>query len=132
MDVETYLDIHSFSNKKKLESIEAHNPLFNFNSVPGYETPSGKRGVVSSAEYMNDLLHSREFWLDANDRGYEMNYEVIEAARELAGSFVAKPVGAIIDPIFLPVATIGVEIAGLVLYVEHKAFEWAINHYFTE
>jgi len=132
MDVETYLDIHSFSNKKKLEAIEAHNPIFWFNAVPGYESPSGKRAVVSFAQYKHDLVNSREFWLDANDAGYAMNYEVIEGARELASSFVAKPLGMIIDPLFLPVATIGIEIANVVLYVEHKAFEWAINHYFTE
>lgn len=132
MDPLIYLDIHSFSNVKKKQAIDVYNPLFNFNGIPGYHSPSGKRAVVSIAQFQDNLLNSREFWLNANDAGYAMNYEVIEGARAIAGSVMAKPVGAIIDPIFLPVATIAVEIAAVVLYVENKAFEWAINHYFNE
>jgi len=127
-----YLEIHSFSNEKKNQAIEVYNPLFNFNGAPGYYSSSGKRAVVSIMQFQHDLLSSREFWLDANDAGFAKNYQVIEGARAIASSVMAKPVGAIIDPIFLPVATIAVEIAAAVLYVEHKALQWAINHYFNE
>jgi len=132
MNAKTYLDIHSFSNKKKQQAIDAYNPLFTFNGVPGYNSPSGKRAVISFAQYKYNLLSSRQFYLDANKAAYDQNYQVIEGARELAGSMYAKPLGVIIDPIFLPAAAVAVEIAAVVLYVEHKALEWAINHYFSE
>lgn len=130
MDASSYLDIHSFSSKKKKILTSGYSHLSAINSVRGYDTASGQRSLVSRAQFETNWLNNKQNWLDANDRGYEMNYEVIEAARDILGAPAAKPVGAAFDPVLLPTAVIGVEIANAVLWVEHKAIESYINWYF--
>jgi hypothetical protein len=130
MSPDLYLKIHAFSNPKLEIEAAAYSHLSSNNPTSHNQTPSGKRSNISFHQYQTELSQSKDFWLDANERGYERNYEVIEMFRDITGSVYAKPIGAAIDPVMLPTLVLGVEIANALLYVEHKVFEMAINYHF--
>lgn len=76
-----------------------------------------------------DYLTNKDNWLEASDKGYEMNREVLQDFRDMTGSLWVKPIMAI-DPLLLPTTMAAIEITEAVLWAGHKGQQWAINYFF--
>jgi hypothetical protein len=131
MDVDVYLRIHSFNDKKKKIKDESFNPLMLINASSGMDTKSGRMAAPNLDYMWLQRTQNADFWLDANDRGLEINKEIMTDINQLvfteAGiTAVGKMGGA---PAVAGVLG-GVVIANGLVYAQHYVNEKFINWYF--